>query len=194
MRTGGRQGVVGEAAGVWGSGNHQPEAVGYTKILIPSAAETFPRHQQGCQPISQRVAGRYLPIVITNKIYEIASHLITFFSTRLLLTTTKMEPPIVTTTIIPDTESLTSPVVPKKNQSLEEILIVLSPISSILYTPFQPESSRLAKLLLPLTFPPKLYPFNYFSLFITPDLFKIISMNTNKYASLQRMKIVEERA
>ena len=92
-------------------------------------------------------------------------------------------------------EAPSQPTPPKITQSLTDILDRLGPISNVLYTPFQPEEPlQLATALLPPTFPQNAYPFDYFSLFFTPDIFKQITTNTNRYASLQRMQVQQERA
>ena len=44
------------------------------------------------------------------------------------------------------------------------------------------------------TFLPNSHPFDYFTLFFTPDLFNTITTNTNQYAAMQRLQITEERA
>ena len=81
-----------------------------------------------------------------------------------------------------------------KAQSLQAILDQLGPITGVSFEPFQPEQpSQLARALLPPSFPPKPRPFDYFTLFFTPDLFQTITTNTNRYANIQRLHIKEER-
>jgi len=84
----------------------------------------------------------------------------------------------------------------KITQSLENILLKLGPITEVSFEPFQPEPKQPARAILPPTFPlpPKRHPFDYFSLFFTPELFQTITTNTNRYASGQRLHIKEERA
>ena len=79
-------------------------------------------------------------------------------------------------------------------QSLEEILLSLGLITDVSYEPFQPEPKQEAKALLPPSFPTKPHPFDYFSLFFTRELFQTITTNTNRYATIQRLHIVQERA
>jgi hypothetical protein len=82
-----------------------------------------------------------------------------------------------------------------KAQSLEDILCNLGPITSVSYDPFQTEQPRqAARALLPTSFPQNPHPFDYFSLYFTRDLFQTITTNTNRYASIQRLHIVGEKA
>jgi hypothetical protein len=81
-----------------------------------------------------------------------------------------------------------------KALSLEDILIALGPITSVSFSPFKPETKQEAKALLPPSFLPNPHPFDYFTLFFTPDLCRTITRNTNQYASTKRIHIVEERA
>jgi hypothetical protein len=74
-----------------------------------------------------------------------------------------------------------------KAQSLKDILREFGPIKEVFYTPFQTEEPRLAKALLPLTFPIQPHPYDYFKLFFTPELFRTITINTNRYANIQRI-------
>jgi hypothetical protein len=82
----------------------------------------------------------------------------------------------------------------KHSQLLEDILLRLGPITDIYFEPFQPEPKQSVRAILPPTFPSKPYPFDYFSLFFTSELFQTITINTNQYASLQRLYIKEEWA
>jgi hypothetical protein len=81
----------------------------------------------------------------------------------------------------------------KKGQSLEDILLRLGPITNVSYEPFQPEPKQPARAILPPDFIRKPHPFDYFSLFFTPELFQTITINTNQYTSLQRLHNTEER-
>jgi hypothetical protein len=74
------------------------------------------------------------------------------------------------------------------------MLLKLGLITSVSYEPFKCKPKQIAKTLLPVSFPPKLYLFDYFSLFLTPDLFRTITTNTNRYTSMQRLYITEEKA
>ena len=93
-------------------------------------------------------------------------------------------------------DSSSPPSQPKrqKTQSLEDILLKFGPITGVSYEPFKCEPKQLAKALLPASFPPKPHPFDFFSLFFTHDLFRTITTNTNRYASIQRLQIREENA
>jgi hypothetical protein len=82
----------------------------------------------------------------------------------------------------------------QKAQSLEDILLEFGPITGVYYEPFKCKLKQIARVLLPLSFPQNLYPFDYFSLFFTHDLFRTITTNTNRYASIQRLHILQERA
>jgi hypothetical protein len=82
----------------------------------------------------------------------------------------------------------------KSSQSLENILRRLGPITDVHFDPFQPKPKQSARAILPPTFPLKPHPFDYFSLFFTPELFQTITTNTNRYASLQRLHIKGEWA
>jgi hypothetical protein len=76
-----------------------------------------------------------------------------------------------------------------KALSLKDILLQLGPIAEVQFDPFHPEPKQLPKAQLPSSFPQNPHPFNYFSLFFTPNLFQIITSNTNRYASAQRLHI-----
>ncbi|KAF8847383.1 hypothetical protein BDZ45DRAFT_330196 [Acephala macrosclerotiorum] len=88
------------------------------------------------------------------------------------------------------------PTQPKKQkaQSLEDILLQLGPITDVSYEPFKCEASQLARALLLTSFPRNARSFDYFSLFFTPDLFQTITTNTNRYASIQQLRVAQERA
>ena len=81
----------------------------------------------------------------------------------------------------------------RKTRSLEDILLEFEPIHTVSYEPIQVESNRSASVLLPSTFPKQPHPFDYFTLFFTPTLFNQITTNTNQYANIQRLHVVEER-
>jgi hypothetical protein len=68
----------------------------------------------------------------------------------------------------------------------------LSAIEQVSYTPFKIEDQRPAIALLPSTFPLNPHPYDYFTLFFTPDLFRTITTNTNRYASIQRIQGIQE--
>jgi hypothetical protein len=82
----------------------------------------------------------------------------------------------------------------RKSKVLKDILKKLGPVDKVLYTPFKIEPLQAPKPLLPSSFPLNPHLFDYFSLFFTPDLFKIITRNTNQYASLYRFQVQQERA
>jgi hypothetical protein len=77
----------------------------------------------------------------------------------------------------------------KKEATVSKLRQQFEP-SNVVFTPFQPESPRPASANLPTTFPPILQatPFDYFTLFFTTDLYKLIAKNTNTYAATQRMQ------
>jgi hypothetical protein len=58
--------------------------------------------------------------------------------------------------------------------------------SSIVFTPLQPELPRPISANLPTSFPPILQAisFDYFTLFFTPELYKLITRNTNTYIAI----------
>jgi hypothetical protein len=82
----------------------------------------------------------------------------------------------------------------RKSKVLDDIIDKLGLIDEVLYTPFQYEPPRDLIPLLPNSFPLKPRPFDYFSLFFTPDLFQTITKNTNRYASIYRFQVQQERA
>jgi len=81
----------------------------------------------------------------------------------------------------------------KKTRSLDEILRDIGPIGDVKFSPFQPETKQQARAVLPSFFPKNPHPFDYFSLFFTPDLLQTITTNTNRYASLQKLRVPQER-
>ena len=82
----------------------------------------------------------------------------------------------------------------QKALSLEDILLKIGPVTNVSFTPFECKPKQQAKALLPLSFPQRPHAFDYFSLFFTYDLIQTITTNTNRYASLQRMHVQQERA
>jgi hypothetical protein len=82
----------------------------------------------------------------------------------------------------------------RKSQVLEDIIDKLRPVTNVSYTPFKYESRQLAKALLLASFPSNLCPFDYFSLFFTPELFRTITKNTNRYASIYKIRVLQEKA
>ena len=87
----------------------------------------------------------------------------------------------------------TQPKAPKA-RSLEDILLEFGPPTSVSYEPFQTEPQQAASACLPTSFPQKPCPFDYFSLFFTPDLIQTVTTNTNRYTSLQRLRTLDEQA
>ena len=83
----------------------------------------------------------------------------------------------------------------KTSDKITQLIADFRDLESLKYTLFQPEPDRPAQAILPLDFPtsPPPQPIDYFNLFFTPDLFDIITRNTNTYASHERLKN-EERA
>jgi hypothetical protein len=82
----------------------------------------------------------------------------------------------------------------QKAQSLEDILQEFGLITDVHYEPFKCEPKQSARALLPPSFPQNPQPFDYFSLFFTHDLFRTITTNTNRYASIQRLRVQQEKA
>ena len=79
-------------------------------------------------------------------------------------------------------------------RALEDILAEFGPIDQVIFEPIQVEDHKDARALLPPTFSPNSHPFDYFTLFFTPNLLDIITKNTNQYAATQRIHITEKRA
>jgi hypothetical protein len=92
-----------------------------------------------------------------------------------------------------DSTPPSSPPIAQKSKALEDILLKLGPLTSVLYEPFKYEPQQTVRALLPASLPPQLHPFDYFSLFFTRELFQTITTNTNRYASIQRLYILEEQ-
>jgi len=82
----------------------------------------------------------------------------------------------------------------QKSKVLEDIINKLGLVTNVSYTPFECEPRQPAKALLPASFPSNPRPFDYFSLFFTPNIFKTITMNTNQYVGIYRMQVQQERA
>jgi hypothetical protein len=82
----------------------------------------------------------------------------------------------------------------RKSKVLEDILDKLGPADKVSYTPFKTELPQDPVPRLPPSFPSNPYPFDYFSLFFTPDLFKTITKNTNTYAGIYRIRVLQENA
>jgi hypothetical protein len=106
-------------------------------------------------------------------------------------------PPVSPTTSIPNLPSQASPN-PKKRKrkkydSLDQILDEFGDATAVHFDPFQPEPHQEAQAKLPQDFPPNPTPFDYFSLFFTPDIIHIITNNTNRYAARQRSQDDEGR-
>jgi hypothetical protein len=80
----------------------------------------------------------------------------------------------------------------RKARSLQEILDEFSPLTDITYEPVKVEDHREASAHLPSTFTEHSHPYDYFTLFFTPDLFDLITKNTNEYASIHRINAEEE--
>jgi hypothetical protein len=80
-----------------------------------------------------------------------------------------------------------------KARSLEDILAEFEPIDQVIYEPVKLEPHRDAQALLPPTFSTKSHPFDYFTLFFTPELFSTITKHTNQYAAVQRRENKQER-
>jgi hypothetical protein len=96
--------------------------------------------------------------------------------------------------IIANTPNLLTQSKTQKAQSLEDILLEFRPITGVYYKSFKCVLKQTARVFLPLSFPQNLYLFDYFSLFFTHDLFRIITTNTNRYTSIQRLYIPQEKA
>jgi hypothetical protein len=80
-----------------------------------------------------------------------------------------------------------------KARSLKEILAEFKPIDQVIYEPIELEPHRDVQALLPPTFSTKSHPFDYFTLFFTPQLFSTITKHTNQYVAIQRRENVQER-
>ena len=87
-----------------------------------------------------------------------------------------------------------APSKPSKSAKTEAIVSTLrqqfGDPTSVVFTPFQPKIPRSASANLPTSFPSVLHasPFNYFSLFFTTNIYKLIAKNTNTYAAAQRLQ------
>jgi hypothetical protein len=76
-----------------------------------------------------------------------------------------------------------------KEHSLQEILDEFSPLIDIIYKPVKVEDHREAYARLPPTFTEYSHLYDYFALFFIPDLFNLITKNTNEYAAIYRTNI-----
>jgi hypothetical protein len=87
-------------------------------------------------------------------------------------------------------EPTDQPAKPKKakSRSLKDILHEFRPIKEVSYTLFKIEQPRPTKALLPSTFPTQPHLYDYFTLFFTPDRFRTITTNTNRYTNIQRIQ------
>jgi hypothetical protein len=78
-----------------------------------------------------------------------------------------------------------------KERSLQEILDEFSPLIDIMYEPVKVEDYREAYARLPPTFMEHFHLYNYFALFFTPNLFNLITKNTNEYTAIHRTNVEE---
>jgi hypothetical protein len=79
----------------------------------------------------------------------------------------------------------------RKERSLQEILDEFSPLTDITYEPVKVEDHREAYARLLPTFIKHFHLYNYFALFFTPNLFNLITKNTNEYAAIYRTNVEE---
>ena len=101
---------------------------------------------------------------------------------------------------IPPTADETSQLEPNKKPqpekkttfTLSEIIEQYGNLKSVEFVPFLPEEKRAAKPLLPTNFPIEPTPANFFDLFFTDDIYKLISENTNKF-TLNHRENTEKR-
>jgi hypothetical protein len=77
----------------------------------------------------------------------------------------------------------------QRAQILKNILLEFGLIIGVYYEPFKCKPKQIARALLSSSFPQNLYLFDYFSLFFTYDLLRIITINTNRYASIQKLRV-----
>ncbi|PVH67787.1 hypothetical protein DL98DRAFT_637200 [Cadophora sp. DSE1049] len=82
-----------------------------------------------------------------------------------------------------DSEAL-PPIKKAKLEALEAILDEFGLVTEVSFELFECEAPRLAKATLPPDFPPTVELYDYFALFFTPDLLKVITFNINRYANL----------
>jgi hypothetical protein len=73
-----------------------------------------------------------------------------------------------------------------KARTLEEILAKFDSIDQVVFDPIKLEQYHDAQLFLLPIFPATFYPFDYFVLFFTHNLFETITTNTNLYAAQQK--------
>jgi hypothetical protein len=81
----------------------------------------------------------------------------------------------------------------QKPRTLQEILDEFGPSDQVQFNPFQPEAHTNARANLPHSFPSQPQPIDYFSLFLTDDLWQTITTNTNRYAAFQHRTNPKER-
>ena len=91
---------------------------------------------------------------------------------------------------LPSKESSKTKKRQKTSDKITQLIADFRDLELLKYTLFQPEPDRPTQAILPLDFPtsPLLQPIDYFNLFFTPDLFDIITRNTNMYISYERLK------
>jgi hypothetical protein len=89
-----------------------------------------------------------------------------------------------THTIDPETHNSVPP--KQKPRTLQDILNEFGDPEKVQFDPFQPEAYRKAYATLPPSFPSRPQPIDFFSLFLTDDLWQIITKNTNRYAAFQQ--------
>ena len=76
-----------------------------------------------------------------------------------------------------------------KSETLEAILDEFGPSKDVVFEPFECEPPQPAKATIPPNFPLTAGLYDYFTLFFTPTLLRIITSNTNQYANLQRLRV-----
>jgi hypothetical protein len=84
---------------------------------------------------------------------------------------------------------------PKKLHTLEDILNEFKTLDQVQFDPFKPEAHTKARANLPQSFLSlsQPHPLDYFNLFLTDDLWKTITTNSNRYAAFQQRTNPEER-
>ena len=70
-------------------------------------------------------------------------------------------------------------------RTLEDILNEFGPLDQVQFDPFIPEDHTEARATLPQSFPSQPHPLDYFNLFLTDNLWKTITTNSNRYAAFQ---------
>jgi hypothetical protein len=111
-----------------------------------------------------------------------------------LFSTTNIASPSFNSSSDLSLEPTNQPAKPNRHKALsvDDILHEFGLIERVSYTLFQIKQSRTTIAVLPLTFlvHPRLY--DYFILFFTPDLFRAITTNTNRYTNMYRIHIADE--